>query len=432
MSDEKNFEDDFDDLNADLDDDLIDDLDSAEGDDWDDDFDDWDENSDSAESTTQLTPKKKKGGFGKLLFILVVLGGAGGAVYFTVLGGKMPGSNGQGQATQQQNIAANGQENGQDSTLASMPAPDMPDVNSASSAPMDMGEMPPMPTAMVMDDDSAPRNTVDTPAIEFPKMDMGGSAQGGLTPMPDFSAPTPSVPDFAQATLPTPDIPAPAIQAPPMPVPEPTMQEPAMSMPDPAPVMAMPDFDGAAPISAPDLPSMDVPAPVIKSAPAPMPTPVIAAPAVDTKAFIGKLDSVEEQMDEILSRMERLEKDLAKMRRDGDDVSQLSAELGAIKKRLNTASNSATSTASKKVTRTAPAIPSTRSVSKPVKSKPKAPAQWVLKGIAQNEAWIAQKGSTDIKKVSVGDAVSGLGRINSIGLENGVWIVRGTQGSVKQ
>ena len=131
MSDENNFEDDFDDLNADLDDGLMDDLDSAEGDDWEDDFEDWDDNADSLDPAAQGAPakKKKKGGFGKLLFILIVLGGAGGAVYFTVLGGKMPGGNGQG--TQPQNMAATGQNAQQEAALANMSAPDMPDVSSS-------------------------------------------------------------------------------------------------------------------------------------------------------------------------------------------------------------------------------------------------------------------------------------------------------------
>ena len=410
MSDENNFEDEFDDLDMDLDEDLMDDLDSDAGDDWDEDFEDWDENADSLETTGQSKPEKakKKGGLGKLLFILILLGGAGGALYFTVLGGKTPGSNGQGQQNMAANQAGNGQMNNQPSDMAALSTSAMPDVNSTS---MDMGAMPPMPTAMVMDDDAVPANDGDVDSIEFPKMDMGGTSTGGLTPMPDFSAPEPSViaaPAMPAIMAPTPSIAMPTRSAPKM---------PAIEAPEP--VMAMPDFDGAAPISAPEMPVKSVKAPVAAAIAPVVETPVTTS-GVSSQRVLRKLDNVTNQMDDIVARIDRLERELSKVRASGSDVSQLSSELRSIKKELKISANDT----ARRPSRVTPV--------KPAYKAPKRAAIWVLKGIAQNEAWIAQEGSTDIKKVSVGDTVKGLGRISSIGLENGVWMVRGTQGSVKQ
>jgi hypothetical protein len=432
MSDENNFENEFDDLDMDLDEDLMDDLDSGDGDDWEEDFEDWDDNADSVETATQGKPAKtkKKGGLGKVLFILILLGGAGGALYFTVLGGgKTPGGNDQGLSPQNiaANQAANEQMNIQGTDMAAMSAPAMPDVNSA---PMDMGDMPPMPTAMVMDDDAVPANDGDVDSIEFPKMDMGGASTGGLTPMPDFSAPAPDVmavpdmPEIAAMQAPTPSMPAPVV--PTMAVPE----MPVIEAPVAAPVMAMPDFDGSAPISAPDMMAMKVEAPV-STAPR---VPEFGAPVesndVPSQKVLNELDKVSEQMDDIVTRLDRLESDLSKVRSGGGDVSQLSAELRSIKQQLKSSANQGSARAA--TTRAAPVMPSASHKVKPAYKAPTPTEKWVLKGIAQNEAWIAHAGSTDIQKVTVGDRVKGLGRINSIGLENGVWLVRGTQGSVKQ
>ncbi|MEC7576518.1 MAG: hypothetical protein VX468_04255, partial [Pseudomonadota bacterium] len=78
----------------------------------------------------------------------------------------------------------------------------------------------------------------------------------------------------------------------------------------------------------------------------------------------------------------------------------------------------------------APAMPKAHDAVKTAQTHTK--DVWVLKGIAQGQAWIAKEGSNDIKKVTVGDTVQGLGKITSVGLENNVWTVRGSQGSVTQ
>lgn len=58
--------------------------------------------------------------------------------------------------------------------------------------------------------------------------------------------------------------------------------------------------------------------------------------------------------------------------------------------------------------------------------------EWVMRSARPGEASIAPKGSLDFRRVEVGDHVAGLGRIESIAIENGLWVVRGSEGSVSQ
>lgn len=81
-------------------------------------------------------------------------------------------------------------------------------------------------------------------------------------------------------------------------------------------------------------------------------------------------------------------------------------------------------------------------VKKPVVTTPKAPVKrsipaqksikWVLKSAQPGVATIARSGSSDLRKIEIGQIVSGLGKIQSVKIENGVWVVRGTRGTVTQ
>lgn len=57
---------------------------------------------------------------------------------------------------------------------------------------------------------------------------------------------------------------------------------------------------------------------------------------------------------------------------------------------------------------------------------------WTLRGASPGQAVIVQQGTENIRTVNVGDSVDGLGRIQSVAIENGQWVVRGTSGTIKQ
>ena len=57
---------------------------------------------------------------------------------------------------------------------------------------------------------------------------------------------------------------------------------------------------------------------------------------------------------------------------------------------------------------------------------------WELRGASPGEAYLADTNSGNMRTIAVGDTVRGIGRVNSIAIENNQWVVRGTNGVVTQ
>ena len=74
-------------------------------------------------------------------------------------------------------------------------------------------------------------------------------------------------------------------------------------------------------------------------------------------------------------------------------------------------------------------------VTKPPKSEPTpttVSSEWQLRSAQPGKALVAPTGSNDMRTVQVGDTLKGIGRITSIAIEDGKWIIRGTKGLVSQ
>ena len=67
-----------------------------------------------------------------------------------------------------------------------------------------------------------------------------------------------------------------------------------------------------------------------------------------------------------------------------------------------------------------------------VNASPISKAKWELRSARPGHATLYSTGSSDLKNVEVGDVLSGIGRIQSIQIEGGLWVVRGTKGNVSQ
>jgi hypothetical protein len=62
-----------------------------------------------------------------------------------------------------------------------------------------------------------------------------------------------------------------------------------------------------------------------------------------------------------------------------------------------------------------------------------AAANWVLKSARPGSAWVSMPGSSEIRTVSVGDALPGVGKVTAIDKDaNGRWMVTGTRGTINQ
>lgn len=75
---------------------------------------------------------------------------------------------------------------------------------------------------------------------------------------------------------------------------------------------------------------------------------------------------------------------------------------------------------------------STSAPQKSAASQPEVKLQWELRSAQPGKAYIAIKNSNNVLVVSTGDTIQGIGRIQSVSIEDGLWVVRGTQGIIKQ
>lgn len=64
--------------------------------------------------------------------------------------------------------------------------------------------------------------------------------------------------------------------------------------------------------------------------------------------------------------------------------------------------------------------------------RPSISSQWALRSAQPGRAIISSRGGNDFKTIETGQRVSGLGIVRSIGLENGRWVVRGTDSIISQ
>jgi hypothetical protein len=61
------------------------------------------------------------------------------------------------------------------------------------------------------------------------------------------------------------------------------------------------------------------------------------------------------------------------------------------------------------------------------------PVIWVLKSAKPGQAWIAEKGSSDMRIITVGDSIDGIGSVISVGQgDDGKWVVVGRNGRISQ
>lgn len=58
--------------------------------------------------------------------------------------------------------------------------------------------------------------------------------------------------------------------------------------------------------------------------------------------------------------------------------------------------------------------------------------RWEIRAIQPGVAWVAPPGGDDMQAIAVGDNLSGLGVIRSISVVDGVWVIEGTKGRLRQ
>lgn len=132
-------------------------------------------------------------------------------------------------------------------------------------------------------------------------------------------------------------------------------------------------------------------------------------------------------------------------------ISQLNAEIEALKEQLSASEralketqNSLTAIKNKpepitdspandppKVVAKKPSSPAPASKPTPA-SQPEIQPKWELRAAQPGRAYIGITGSKNTQVIETGDTLQGIGRIESIALENGIWVVKGSNGTIKQ
>ena len=154
---------------------------------------------------------------------------------------------------------------------------------------------------------------------------------------------------------------------------------------------------------------------------APVVTDPVPAATTDNKAE----ETLKKEVAALEAEVTALEKSLADLKKETvskTDSAALKAALAAIEK-----------TAPAKADKT-DAAPASTQAAKPAAAKPVVVRKaWVLRSAKPGMAWISEKGSTEIKTISVGDNVAGIGKVTDIAADSsGQWVVSGTRGKINQ
>ncbi|MEM9469339.1 MAG: hypothetical protein AAF988_04185 [Pseudomonadota bacterium] len=140
------------------------------------------------------------------------------------------------------------------------------------------------------------------------------------------------------------------------------------------------------------------------------------------------LDAIGDKLDVFVSRFHELESSILTLE------TKLSEQNTAMENKISSLQTKI-SKAEKQIqnAKIARSQPSSQSKPQAKTTKKQAPRIiWELKAAQPGKAWIAQKGSNEIKAVQVGDNLAGLGRVQSIENQAGQWVVRGSTQTIRQ
>lgn len=175
--------------------------------------------------------------------------------------------------------------------------------------------------------------------------------------------------------------------------------------------------------------------------------PFAAAPvtAVTTVAPVAEDAAAKTSVAALEKKLAKTEKSLADaekaLKKANDELAQKSAALVQAQADLKTAQSDAKAAAKTAASVKAAPVKPVESAAKtasdePVAVKPVTPARkidWVLRSAKPGMAWVSEKGSTEMRTVSVGDTLAGIGKVTAIATDaQGRWVVNGTRGSINQ
>jgi hypothetical protein len=150
----------------------------------------------------------------------------------------------------------------------------------------------------------------------------------------------------------------------------------------------------------------------------------------DLNAITSQVEAMDTRLNDLTSRMDQImvkldaEPAMSAPTMNNDAISKMENTISTLEKRIETLSK-----AKAPVKRQAKKAVTTKKEA-PKISKPK--IVWELRGASPEQAYVAQRGTQNLRTVAVGETLDGIGRVTSIAIENNRWIVRGTSGVITQ
>lgn len=149
-------------------------------------------------------------------------------------------------------------------------------------------------------------------------------------------------------------------------------------------------------------------------------------PVVDT----SRLETLEDRMAKLEDMLKRIESKMV----DTSQLNALRVEIGALEQDIaNQEPVSAPApTPQVKQEQTDAAAPKEEPEMRQKVSSGLAP-KWVLRSAKPGQAWVSESGSNEMRSIAVGDVLAGIGKIESISLnDQKKWVVKGTRGNIAQ
>lgn len=154
-------------------------------------------------------------------------------------------------------------------------------------------------------------------------------------------------------------------------------------------------------------------------------TPLAAVPAASLQAPTPGMEKMDARLSDLSARLDQLEAAVEALAVPAANPQEMASLRSAIDRLSDKVDSMAAKPApvSRSSVAAAPSTPKKKSTSS---------VSWVLKSAQPGRAIVSRAGQSEVYSVGVGDSLEGIGRIDSVALENGRWIVRGTKGSVSQ
>lgn len=153
--------------------------------------------------------------------------------------------------------------------------------------------------------------------------------------------------------------------------------------------------------------------------------------APQTKSSAGlirneDISMLSNQLDTLMGRLDDIENRIG-------DINSLKSSLNAIENRLTKLEKSRNSSPSSSSYASSPSSNSTAAEpARTTRTAPVTAAKWTLKAAQPGQAMVTKEGSSDVISITPGQSLPGIGIVKSITMENGRWVVSGTNGQIRQ